>query len=97
MRRMDGGIWGTALDAWDPVVTAVLERFGDGRVLAGGTAHCPTRVVFNLLVREFAFAGSFQCGPPASPSDVWPAAGAGDSPGRNAGGRAGAARLVRVG
>ncbi len=51
---------GTALDGWDTVVTAVLERFGDARVLEGGTARCPTRVVFDVLVREFGFQGSYQ-------------------------------------
>ena len=51
---------GTALDGWDPVVTAVLERFGDARVQAGGPARCPARVVFDVLVREFGFTGSYQ-------------------------------------
>jgi transposase len=50
----------TVLEGWEPVVSAVLERFGDARVIAGGTARCPTRVVFDVLVREFAFAGSYQ-------------------------------------
>lgn len=51
---------GTALDGWDAVVTAVLQRFGDARAVAGGTAHCPTRVVFDVLVCEFGFGGSYQ-------------------------------------
>jgi transposase len=51
---------GTALDGWQAVVTAVLERFADGRVIAGGTARCPTRVVFDVLAREFGFTGSYQ-------------------------------------
>ena len=51
---------GTALDGWAAVVTAVLERFGDPRGLAGGTAHCPTRTVFDVLMREFGFTGSYQ-------------------------------------
>jgi hypothetical protein len=51
---------GTALDGWDAVVTAVLERFGDARVTAQGTGRCPARVVFDVLVREFGFLGSYQ-------------------------------------
>jgi transposase len=65
---------GTALDGWDGVVTSVLERFGDARVLAGGTTRCQARVVFDVLAREFGFTGSYQAvrrylhrtyGPPA--------------------------------
>lgn len=51
---------GTALDGWDAVVTAVLQRFGDARVLEGGTVRCPARVVFDVLVREYHFTGSYQ-------------------------------------
>ena len=42
----------TALDGWDTVVTAVLERFGDGRVVEGAKTRCPTRVVFDVLTRD---------------------------------------------
>lgn len=50
----------TALDGWAAVVTAVLERFGDGRVVQGAKTRCPTRVVFDVLVRDFGFTGSYQ-------------------------------------
>ncbi len=50
----------TALDGWEAVVTAVLERCGDARVVAGGTTRCETRAVHAVLVREFGFAGSYQ-------------------------------------
>jgi transposase len=50
----------TALDGWDPVVTAVLERFGDARVTAAGDACCEARQVFDVLVREYGFGGSYQ-------------------------------------
>ncbi|MGH7711785.1 MAG: IS21 family transposase [Gemmatimonadaceae bacterium] len=50
----------TVLDGWSAVVTAVLERFGDARVSAGSTTRCPTRVVFDVLLREYGFSGSYQ-------------------------------------
>ncbi|MGQ0642069.1 MAG: IS21 family transposase [Gemmatimonadaceae bacterium] len=50
----------TVLDGWSAVVTAVLERFGDARVSAGSTTRCATRVVFDMLVREYGFTGSYQ-------------------------------------
>jgi transposase len=50
----------TALDGWDPVVRVVLERFGDARVIDGAKTRCPTRVVFDMLVRDFGFTGSYQ-------------------------------------
>src|SRR2546428_2397133 len=46
----------TALDGWEAVVTAVLERCGDARVVAGSTTPGETRAVHPLLVREFGFA-----------------------------------------
>lgn len=50
----------TALDGWDAIVTAVLERFGDGRVTPGSATRCEARQVFDVLVREYGFAGSYQ-------------------------------------
>jgi transposase len=50
----------TVLDGWSEVVRAVLVRFGDGRVTPGGQARCPTRVVYDVLVREYGFGGSYQ-------------------------------------
>lgn len=51
---------GTAVDGWEGVVVGVLERFGDSRVVAGSSTRCPARVVFDVLVREFSFTGSYQ-------------------------------------
>jgi transposase len=48
-----------ALDGWEPVVAGVLTRFGDGRV-TGGMARCTHRTVFDVLVREYGFSGSYQ-------------------------------------
>ena len=43
------------------VVEAVLERFGDGRVVeGGGPARCAARTVYDVLVREYGFTGSYQ-------------------------------------
>lgn len=50
----------TALDGWSEVVGAILARFGDGRVTPGSRARCPTRVVYDVLVREYGFSGSYQ-------------------------------------
>jgi transposase len=55
-RRMRG----TALDGWDAVVTGVLERFGDARVTPGSEARCEARQLYDVLVREYGFAGSYQ-------------------------------------
>ena len=50
----------SVLDGWDGVVTGVLERLGDGRVTAGSETRAPTQLVFDVLVREFGFHGSYQ-------------------------------------
>lgn len=50
----------TALDGWDARVTAVLERFGDARVTAASDTRCEARQVYDVLVREDGFAGSYQ-------------------------------------
>lgn len=68
----------TALDGWEERVRAVLERFGDRRVSVRtsetGASACPSRVVYDILVREYGFPGSYQAvrrhlrrqfGPPA--------------------------------
>ena len=86
---MDGRDRGTALDGWETVVTAVLERFGDARV-SRGKAHCPTRFLFDVLVREFGFQGSYQA-VRHHLQRTWAAPGPGAPPGRDAGRRAGAA------
>lgn len=50
----------TALDGWDAVVTAVLERYGDARVTAASATRCEARQVYDVLVREYGFEGSYQ-------------------------------------
>jgi transposase len=50
----------SVLAGWDDVVAAVLERFGDGRVTPGSETRCQARTVFEVLLREFGFAGSYQ-------------------------------------
>lgn len=50
----------SVLDGWEPTVTSVLARFDDARVTTGSRARCPTRVVYDVLVREFDFPGSYQ-------------------------------------
>lgn len=64
----------TALEGWEDRVTAVLGRFGDARVTPDSTTRCEAREVYDLLVREERFPGSYQAvgrylrrrfGPPA--------------------------------
>ena len=43
----------TALDGWDERIRAVLERFGDRRVSEQGTGECTSKVLFDVLVREY--------------------------------------------
>lgn len=50
----------TALDGWDEIVAGVLARFADARVTAGSTTRCEARTVYDVLVREFGFTGSYQ-------------------------------------
>jgi predicted transcriptional regulator len=50
----------TALEGWDDRVTAVLERFGDARVSPESETRCETRQVYDVLGREYGFAGSHQ-------------------------------------
>jgi transposase len=50
----------SVLDGWAPRVAAVLERFGDARVVPEGTTRCSSRVVYDVLVREDGFGGSYQ-------------------------------------
>jgi transposase len=50
----------SALDGWEQTVTSVLERFGDARVTTDARTRCPTRVVYEVLAREFGFVGSYQ-------------------------------------
>jgi hypothetical protein len=52
-RGIGASVWRVpSTDGSLELVTAVLERFGDARVLAGGPARCPTRVVFDVLARD---------------------------------------------
>lgn len=41
-------------------MTAVLERFGDARVTPESATRCEARQVYDVLVREYGFAGSYQ-------------------------------------
>jgi transposase len=50
----------SALEGWEEVVVGILERFGDGRVVAASPARSSARLVFDVLVREYGFAGSYQ-------------------------------------
>jgi transposase len=48
------------LDGWEVRVDSVLARFGDGRVTPEGETRAATRTVFDVLVREHGFPGSYQ-------------------------------------
>ncbi len=50
----------TAMAGWTERVDAVLTRFGDARVVAGGTGHCAAQQLYDVLVRESDFRGSYQ-------------------------------------
>jgi len=50
----------SALDGWGEVVTAILERFGDGRVVPESEGRCPVRTLYDVLVRDYGFEGSYQ-------------------------------------
>jgi hypothetical protein len=50
----------TALDGWDERVPALLERFGDARVTPDGDTCCEARQVYDVLVPECGFGGSYQ-------------------------------------
>lgn len=50
----------TVLDGWDERVTVVLERFGDARVTPDGESCCAARQVYDVLVSEYGFRGSYQ-------------------------------------
>jgi len=50
----------SALAGWEERIDAVLTRFGDARVLADGSGHCQAQVLHAILMREFAFTGSYQ-------------------------------------
>jgi transposase len=41
-------------------VRVVLERFGDARVCPDSATRCQARVVYDVLVREYEFTGSYQ-------------------------------------
>ena len=59
--RPDGRrVRATALDGWEAVVTGVLERFGDARVTPDSTTRCEAWQVYDVLVREYGFGGSYQ-------------------------------------
>jgi transposase len=49
----------TALDGYEEIVEALQKRLGDGR-LTGEGRPCQVRELFELLVREHAYPGSYQ-------------------------------------
>jgi AcrR family transcriptional regulator len=49
----------TALDGYEEVVQAVQERLGDGR-LGGEGRPCQVRAIYEALVREHGYRGSYQ-------------------------------------
>lgn len=50
----------SALAGWDDLVTAVLERYGDARLTPTSDTRCEARQVYDVLVREYGFGGSYQ-------------------------------------
>lgn len=56
-RRERASVLGTE---WTERVDGVLARFGDGRVVAEGSGHCPAHVLHGVLAREYGFTGSYQ-------------------------------------
>lgn len=49
----------TALDGYEEMVEALQERLGDGRLSEQGRP-CQVRELYELLVRDHAYAGSYQ-------------------------------------
>ncbi|MCY4626384.1 MAG: hypothetical protein OXE58_02300 [Acidobacteria bacterium] len=58
--RLDGRAGqATALDGYEEAVEAIQERLGDGR-LAGEGRPCQVRLIYEALVRDHGYAGSYQ-------------------------------------
>ena len=58
--RSDGrGRQATALDGYEEVVEAIQERLGDGRLVGAGPP-CQVRLIYEVLVRDHGYAGSYQ-------------------------------------
>ena len=49
----------TALDGYEEAVQAIQERLGDGR-LDGESRPCQVRLIYEALVRDHGYAGSYQ-------------------------------------
>ena len=49
----------TALDGYEEAVEAIQERLGDGR-LTGEGRPCQVRLIYEVLVRDHGYAGSYQ-------------------------------------
>ena len=49
----------TALDGYEEVVEAIQERLGDGR-LTGEGRPCQVRLIYEVLVRDHGYGGSYQ-------------------------------------
>jgi transposase len=50
----------SVMRGWTEQVTAVLQRFGDARVSGSASTRVEAQTVYDVLVREFAFRGSYQ-------------------------------------
>ena len=58
--RLDGRAGKTtAVDGYEEVVEAIQERLGDGRLLGEGLP-CQVRLIYEALVRDHGYAGSYQ-------------------------------------
>ena len=58
--RPDGrGGKATALEGYEEAVEAIQERLGDGR-LHGEGRPCQVRLIYEALVRDYGYAGSYQ-------------------------------------
>ena len=49
----------TALDGYEEIVEAIQERLGDGR-LTGEGRPCQVRLIYEVLVRDHGYGGSYQ-------------------------------------
>ena len=58
--RLDGRAGqATAMDGYEEVVEVIQERLGDGRLLGEGLP-CQVRLIYEVLVRDHGYAGSYQ-------------------------------------
>ena len=50
----------TALAGYEEVVEAIQERLGDGRLEGRKGGPCQVRLIYQALVRDYGYAGSYQ-------------------------------------